>query len=127
MCVGCDPLSQQVKICGFGSAKVLIQITLLSYAGCTLPDVSMVLNMQKFNFDAEAEKIRKCKGRVFALRDEPKVATVWLPNNDSPDLAMARAFGDFCLKEFGLISVPEISYRHITDEDKFIVLATDGV
>lgn len=40
---------------------------------------------------------------------------------------MARAFGDFCLKEFGVISVPEIFYRRITDEDEFVVLATDGV
>lgn len=52
---------------------------------------------------------------------------VWLPNNDSPGLAMARAFGDFCLKDFGLISVPEVSYRRLTDRDEFIVLATDGV
>lgn len=40
---------------------------------------------------------------------------------------MARAFGDFCLKDFGLISVPEISYRRLTEKDEFIVLATDGV
>jgi len=76
---------------------------------------------------AEAERIRKCKGRVFALQDEPEVARVWLPNNDSPGLAMARAFGDFCLKDFGLISVPDISYWHLTEKDEFIVLATDGV
>lgn len=76
---------------------------------------------------AEEERIRKCRGRIFALRDEPEVARVWLPHNDTPGLAMARAFGDFCLKEFGLISVPEISYRRITEKDEFIVLATDGV
>ncbi|KAI3459135.1 hypothetical protein Pfo_015798 [Paulownia fortunei] len=81
----------------------------------------------KPNLPAEAERIRKCKGRVFSLQDEPEVARVWLPNNDSPGLAMARAFGDFCLKDFGLISVPEISYRRITDKDEFIVLATDGI
>lgn len=40
---------------------------------------------------------------------------------------MARAFGDFCLKDFGLISVPEMSYRRLTEKDEFIVLATDGV
>lgn len=78
-------------------------------------------------FSAEEARIRKCRGRIFALRDEPEVARVWLPHNDTPGLAMARAFGDFCLKEFGLISVPEISYRRITDEDEFVVLATDGV
>ncbi|KAI3746030.1 hypothetical protein L6452_08445 [Arctium lappa] len=81
----------------------------------------------KPNLPAEAERIRKCKGRVFALRDEPEVARVWLPNYDSPGLAMARAFGDFCLKDFGLISVPEVSYRRLTEKDEFIVLATDGI
>jgi serine/threonine protein phosphatase PrpC len=50
-----------------------------------------------------------------------------LPNNDSPGLAMARAFGDFCLKDYGLISVPEISYHRLTEKDEFIILATDGV
>lgn len=81
----------------------------------------------KPNLPAEAERIRKCKGRVFALKDEPDVSRIWLPNSDSPGLAMARAFGDFCLKEFGLISVPEITFRCTTDKDEFVVLATDGI
>ncbi|KAI7732563.1 hypothetical protein M8C21_024169 [Ambrosia artemisiifolia] len=46
---------------------------------------------------------------------------------DLPRLAMARAFGDFCLKEYGVISVPEFSHRVLTDRDKFIVLASDGI
>ncbi|KAL6204231.1 hypothetical protein ACLB2K_021499 [Fragaria x ananassa] len=75
----------------------------------------------------EAARIHQCKGRVFALQDEPEVARVWLPNNDSPGLAMARAFGDFCLKDFGLISVPDVYYRQLTEKDEFIILATDGV
>lgn len=40
---------------------------------------------------------------------------------------MARAFGDFCLKDYGLIAVPDVSYRRLTEKDEFIVLATDGV
>ncbi|KVI07457.1 Protein phosphatase 2C [Cynara cardunculus var. scolymus] len=59
----------------------------------------------KPNIPAEAERIRKCKGRVFALQDEPEVTRVWLPNNDSPGLAMARAFGDFCLKDFEIFVI----------------------
>ncbi|KAM7499082.1 hypothetical protein LguiA_023496 [Lonicera macranthoides] len=81
----------------------------------------------KPNLPKEAARIQECKGRVFALQDEPEVARVWLPNSDSPGLAMARAFGDFCLKDFGLISVPDVYYRRITNRDEFIVLATDGV
>lgn len=75
----------------------------------------------------EAERIKKCKGRVFAMEDEPEVHRVWLPFDDAPGLAMARAFGDFCLKDFGVISVPEFSHRLLTDRDQFIVLASDGV
>ncbi|KAG0464171.1 hypothetical protein HPP92_020240 [Vanilla planifolia] len=75
----------------------------------------------------EAERIRRCRGRVFAHQCEPTVARVWLPNRGIPGLAMARAFGDFCLKDFGLISVPEISYHQISKKDEFIVLASDGV
>ncbi|KAJ4968311.1 hypothetical protein NE237_015012 [Protea cynaroides] len=92
----------------------------------TLIAVQLTVDL-KPNLPAEAERIRQCKGRVFALQDEPDVSRVWLPNNDSPGLAMARAFGDFCLKDFGLISVPEIAYRRLTERDEFIVLATDGV
>ncbi|KAH1068570.1 hypothetical protein GYH30_006228 [Glycine max] len=45
---------------------------------------------------------------------------------DCPGLAMARAFGNFCLKDYGVASVPDVSYRNLTNEDKFVVLASDG-
>ncbi|KAG6471455.1 hypothetical protein ZIOFF_068897 [Zingiber officinale] len=75
----------------------------------------------------EAERIKKCKGRVFALHDEPEVPRVWLPFDDAPGLAMARAFGDFCLKDYGVISVPEFFHWSLTEKDQFVVLASDGV
>ena len=61
------------------------------------------------------------------MEDEPEVSRVWLPFDDAPGLAMARAFGDFCLKEYGVISIPEFSHWILTERDKFIVLASDGV
>ncbi|MCO5602783.1 hypothetical protein L7F22_056921 [Adiantum nelumboides] len=75
----------------------------------------------------EAERIRRLKGRVFALLNEPSVKRVWLPHLDSPGLAMTRALGDFCLKNYGVISEPEITHWRLSHNDKFIVLATDGV
>ncbi|KAF8083638.1 hypothetical protein N665_0761s0013 [Sinapis alba] len=81
----------------------------------------------KPDLPSESARIQNCKGRVFALQDEPEVARVWLPNSNSPGLAMARAFGDFCLKDYGLISVPDINYRRLTEGDEFIILASDGV
>lgn len=97
--------------------------------GCMIDSIieALFFFIPSIDFVAEAERIKKCRGRVFALRDEPEVCRVWLPNCDSPGLAMARAFGDFCLKDFGLISVPDVSFRRLTEKDEFIVLATDGV
>ncbi|KAG0453611.1 hypothetical protein HPP92_024915 [Vanilla planifolia] len=81
----------------------------------------------KPNLQQEVERITRCNGLVFCLQDEPGVHRVWLPDGETPGLAMSRAFGDYCLKGFGLISVPEVSQRRITCRDQFVVLATDGV
>ncbi|XP_073000044.1 probable protein phosphatase 2C 12 [Typha latifolia] len=81
----------------------------------------------KPNLPKEAERIRKSNGRIFALRDEPNIQRVWLPDENYPGLAMARSFGDFQLKHYGVISVPEVSYRRLTNRDQFIILASDGV
>ncbi|ESW32984.1 hypothetical protein PHAVU_001G033800 [Phaseolus vulgaris] len=76
----------------------------------------------------EAERIRRCNGCVCASKEEPEIQRVWIPNNDnSPGLAMSRSFGDFLLKNHGVIAVPDISYHSLTSSDQFIVLASDGV
>ncbi|XP_058068340.1 probable protein phosphatase 2C 12 [Magnolia sinica] len=75
----------------------------------------------------EAERITKANGRIFALREEPSVQRVWLPDDDFPGLAMARAFGDFRLKNYGIIATPQITHHRISSNDQFLVLATDGV
>lgn len=81
----------------------------------------------KPNTPHEARRIKQCQGRVFCLDDEPGVHRLWLPYDDAPGLAMSRAFGDHCVKNYGLISVPDVSQRSITNRDRFVVLATDGV
>ncbi|CAL0308317.1 unnamed protein product [Lupinus luteus] len=81
----------------------------------------------KPNLPREEERIKLRRGRVFSLHNEPDVSRVWLPNADFPGLAMARAFGDFCLKDFGLIAVPDISHHRLTEKDEFVVLASDGI
>ncbi|KAH7352796.1 hypothetical protein KP509_19G064800 [Ceratopteris richardii] len=81
----------------------------------------------KPDLPGELERIKNCKGRVFALEDEPEVARLWLPHENRPGLAMARALGDFCLKEYGLSAIPHVCFRRIDEDDEFVVLATDGV
>eukprot|EP00249_Psilotum_nudum_P015516 c25370_g1_i1 orf=324-1661(-) len=92
----------------------------------TIVAVQLTVDL-KPNLPEEAERIRECNGRVFALHNEPGVHRVWLPDHNSPGLAMTRAFGDFCLRDFGIIAVPRITCHQLTQKDQFIVLATDGV
>jgi len=82
---------------------------------------------QKPNVPQEAERIKRCNGRVFALKDEPSVLRVWLPDEDCPGLAMARSLGDYRLKRHGVVSEPEVTHRRVAPGDLFIILATDGV
>lgn len=81
----------------------------------------------KPNLPQEKERIMQCKGRVHCLDDEPGVHRVWLPDREAPGLAMSRAFGDYCVKAYGVISAPEVTQRTISDRDQFVILATDGV
>ncbi|URD77795.1 phosphatase 2C [Musa troglodytarum] len=110
-------------IANIGDSRAVLAMT--SDDGNLVP-VQLTVDF-KPNLPQEAERITQCKGRVFCLQDEPGVHRVWLPNEEAPGLAMSRAFGDYCIKDFGLISVPEVSQRSITSRDQFVVLATDGV
>ncbi|KAL3830232.1 hypothetical protein ACJIZ3_019034 [Penstemon smallii] len=99
---------------------------------CTRDENNQLVSEQltvdlKPNLPNEAERIRSRQGRVLAMEEEPNVYRIWMPQENCPGLAMARAFGDFCLKDFGLISTPEVTYRKLTERDEFVVLATDGI
>ena len=86
---------------------------------------------QKPDNPDERERIIKRGGRVESYKDEngndfgPK--RVWLKNADIPGLAMARSFGDEVAASVGTISEPEIEYFDITENDKFIIIASDGI
>ncbi|KAF5746719.1 phosphatase 2C family protein [Tripterygium wilfordii] len=112
-----------IYIANVGDSRAVLATTLDD--GSLVP-VQLTVDF-KPNLPQEAERITQCNGRVFCLDDEPGVHRVWLPHKESPGLAMSRAFGDYCVKDFGLISVPEVTQRHITSKDQFVVLATDGV
>ena len=86
---------------------------------------------QKPNNPGEKERIIAHGGRIEAYKDEnggdfgpPRV---WLKDEDVPGLAMSRSFGDEVAASVGTISEPEIEEFEITNDDKFIILASDGI
>ena len=86
---------------------------------------------QKPNNPGERERILSHGGRIEAYKDEngndfgPK--RVWVQNEDIPGLAMSRSFGDEVAASVGTISEPEIETFDLTNDDKFIIIASDGI
>lgn len=52
---------------------------------------------------------------------------VWLKDEDSPGLAMSRSLGDQQAHIAGVITEPEVLKFQLTPDDKFIVIASDGI
>ncbi|CEM13721.1 unnamed protein product [Vitrella brassicaformis CCMP3155] len=79
----------------------------------------------------EKKRIEDRDGRVESFRGsdgEPiGPPRVWLKDQDAPGLAMSRSMGDSVAASVGVTAEPEIKIFTLTSEDKFIVLASDGV
>lgn len=86
---------------------------------------------QKPDLESERQRILKCGGRVEPLIDENGEPIgphrVWLPNMMLPGLAMARSIGDDIAATVGVHATPEIRVHELTERDKFMVIASDGV
>jgi len=52
---------------------------------------------------------------------------VWLMDQDAPGLAMSRSLGDFIAHSVGVSQHPEVKRFELQAEDKFIIIASDGV
>ena len=88
--------------------------------------------------EKERNRILKHGGRVERIRDEYGQFIgpyrVWLPkkrfhffNIELQGLAMSRSFGDQVSKRVGVIHNPEIMTHMLDKNDKFILVASDGV
>ena len=79
----------------------------------------------------EADRIKKKGGRIRPMIDEDGnfvgPMTVYMKDKDMPGLAMTRSFGDNFASIAGTICEPEIKEHILVPEDKFIILASDGL
>jgi len=79
----------------------------------------------------EMDRIIAAGGKVEAYRDNfgnfvgPE--RVWKKEGDVPGLAMSRSFGDEVAHTVGVIVNPEIDEYQLLNENKFIILASDGI
>ncbi|CAL4907628.1 unnamed protein product [Urochloa decumbens] len=128
---GCTALSavkqgDLLVVANVGDSRAVLATAADSDGGGALAAVQLTVDF-KPNLPQEKERIKRCNGQVYCHADEPGLYRVWGPGRDSPGLAMSRAFGDYSVKDYGVISAPEVTQRRITSRDQFVILATDGV
>lgn len=78
----------------------------------------------------EKARILQRGGRVFAVEYDDGIdgpPRVWLGHMDVPGLAMGRSLGDTVAHSAGVISDPEFFVTDLTPNDKYLVLASDGL
>ena len=79
----------------------------------------------------EMDRIIASGGKVEPYRDNDGnfvgPERVWKKEEDVPGLAMSRSFGDEVAHTIGVIVNPEIDEYQLLNEDKFIILASDGI
>ncbi len=89
-----------------------------------------VSNDHKPDLASEKARIESQGGRVFAMKYDDGIEgppRVWLSYANTPGLAMSRSVCDTIAKEAGVISEPDIIKLKLTEDDKFIIIATDGL
>jgi len=78
----------------------------------------------------EKDRIKSKGGKIERLLNAKKEPVgpyrVW-EDEEGPGIAITRTLGDFAAKRVGLISEPEIQYLELTEQDQFIIVASDGV
>lgn len=80
----------------------------------------------------EKQRILNAGGRIKAFKDNDTnedigPQRVWLRNQEMPGLAMSRSLGDKIAHSVGVSSVPEVLEHMLGSDDKFVVIASDGV
>jgi len=78
----------------------------------------------------EAQRILENKGRIQPfLEDGEFIGTehICVKEDDVPGLEMTRSFGDRVAATIGVISEPEIKEYLFKENDKFMLIASDGV
>ena len=74
----------------------------------------------------EKERIEGAGGEVRC--DDGPPHRIFIKGTDDGGLAVARAFGDLKLKDYGVIAVPEVKLTEVDVSKKvFVLIASDGI
>jgi serine/threonine protein phosphatase PrpC len=78
----------------------------------------------------EAKRIYENDGRIQPFTEDGEFVgpqRVWIKEEEVPGLAMTRSFGDRVAATVGVMSEPEIKEFDFCEEDKYMIIASDGI
>ena len=78
----------------------------------------------------EAQRIIDNQGRIKPFIEDGEFVgpeRVWIMEEEVPGLAMTRSFGDRVAATVGVMSEPEIKEFDFDENDKFMIIASDGI
>ncbi len=79
----------------------------------------------------EYDRIIAADGEVEKIEDDDGNWTgplrVWVKGSDGPGLAMTRSLGDKVGESVGVVCTPEVTEYKIEDEDRALIIASDGI
>ena len=78
----------------------------------------------------EAKRIYENDGRIQPFTEDGEFVgpqRVWIKEEEVPGLAMTRSFGDRVAASVGVISEPEIKEFDFDENDKYMIIASDGI
>lgn len=80
--------------------------------------------------ECEKQRILSSGGKIErSVMDDKEVGPyrVWKADEDVPGIAIARSFGDLLAHKIGVTAEPEVTYKELDGDDRFIVMGSDGV
>ena len=125
-----DNNMNKIYIANVGDSRaIVVKETKSKYWSCwTFKQLS---RDHKPNEPDEAQRILDCDGEIEKIEDDDGNWTgplrVWVKGSDGPGLAMTRSFGDEIGASVGVISTPEVGEYTIKEEDRAIIIASDGL
>lgn len=138
----------EVANCGDSRAIIATEETVSGKSGKTKLVVHpLSIDQTPFRKD-ERERVKKCGARVMTMDqldglepihenwglnlgeeidDSGDPPRIWAQDGDYPGTAFTRSIGDAVSERLGVFAEPEMSQHVLVPEDKFVVVASDGV
>ena len=130
-CVSVVIANECIYTANVGDSRAIVCKQRCTSSGAVLWESEALTRDHKASEADESKRIERFGGRIEQYKDEHGVyigpKRVWLKNDPVPGLAMTRSFGDQIASSVGVVSDPEIKERPLKDEDKVVVIASDGL